>query len=287
MLYAIKNGQKVRATQTGERANCPFTGAEMIAKCGAIKINHWAYVNASEGIDLKGETEWHLKWKSLFPAENCEVQHIDNFGNRHIADVDLGDLVIEFQHSPISSFELIQRELFYTSIGKQFVWVLDGETFLKDFEKTKTDTYIYSINYLSNAQREKISKIRGVTDLDLPKMLSKTTTFTFKTNSITDFNKHLKLILKDYQISTVIGNIDSTTEAISFSSNKKIYQMSRSPIFIDIDNHIKNTIYSCVERKLYPKHKLVERKCSLNYSFEKLCETIPLPKVIDTNSLLS
>lgn len=73
MLYAVKNGIKVKASETGERANCPFTNAEMISKCGVKMVKHWAYKNASEGIDYKSETEWHLQWKSLFEPNECEV----------------------------------------------------------------------------------------------------------------------------------------------------------------------------------------------------------------------
>jgi len=274
MLYAInKNGEKVKAFKTGERAKCPFTGAEVMSKCGAIKTNHWAYVNAAEGIDYKGETEWYLEWKSLFPAENCEVLHTDKFGNHHIADVDLGDLVIEFQHSPISSLELIQRELFYTSIGKQFVWVLDGKTYLKDAKIYTIKKFVYHIEYLSRIQRQQLFNSRHIDNLKWT-FKDKVTTITFDTKNSDALEKELNVILKDYQLQSLKREFTDVPESMLISSNKKIYQISRSPIFIDLSAYYENSLYSCLEQRIVSKHQLIERKCLTNEPYENLYEEV-------------
>ena len=73
MLYALINGVKCTPETTGDRAFCPFTGSEMIAKCGLIKIPHWAYKSVPEDVIYKEESEWHLEWKQRFPKEFVEV----------------------------------------------------------------------------------------------------------------------------------------------------------------------------------------------------------------------
>jgi len=95
----------------------------MIAKCGKIMIWHWAH----ESLDhcdpwRQGETAWHLGWKAKFPKEFAERQIIRD-GKKHIADILLPNgKVIEFQHSPISSEEIAERESFY----KNILWVFDA-----------------------------------------------------------------------------------------------------------------------------------------------------------------
>lgn len=98
----------------------------MIAKCGRVKMWHWAHRSRS-GCDpwWENETEWHRGWKNRFLREWQEVVHIDPLdGQKHIADVKTPEgLVIEFQHSPIHPEELKSREEFY----KKLVWVVDGD----------------------------------------------------------------------------------------------------------------------------------------------------------------
>lgn len=257
MLYGIRDNKKVKAEQTGDRATCPFTGSELIAKCGYIKMNHWAYKNAADGVDYKGETQWHLEWKSRFDAEHCEVLHKDKFGFNHIADVDNGSTVYEFQHSPISSLELIQRELFYTSIGKQFVWVLDGKTYINEGDTISESTHTLTVSYLSKAQREAISNNTYVRNARW-KVIGKETTITYKTGDNDNVVQALKGILKDYQLESMEMELEFKQSTIAIQSRKSIYSISRSPIFIDI-SHIKpNTLYSVLENRTYTKQQFLK-----------------------------
>lgn len=42
MKYALLDGKKIEP-QKGLRAICPYCGDEVIAKCGSVKIHHWAH----------------------------------------------------------------------------------------------------------------------------------------------------------------------------------------------------------------------------------------------------
>uniref|UniRef100_UPI0037445B87 competence protein CoiA family protein n=1 Tax=Cyclobacterium roseum TaxID=2666137 RepID=UPI0037445B87 len=55
MKFAIVNGTKAEATK-GFKGICPSCGAELIAKCGERKINHWTH-KASRNCDPWWEQE--------------------------------------------------------------------------------------------------------------------------------------------------------------------------------------------------------------------------------------
>lgn len=133
MKYALVNNSKTEAAP-GLKGTCPSCGSELIAKCGKIKINHWAH-KGTRNCDpwWENETEWHRSWKNNFPIEWQETLLIDSqTGERHIADVrTIHGLVIEFQHSHLDSQERITREKFYQNM----VWVVDGTRLKKDYQK--------------------------------------------------------------------------------------------------------------------------------------------------------
>jgi len=125
MIWGIIGNKRVRAFPSG-RAFCPICKEELIAKCGEIKIWHWAHKSSKECDPWhKEETEWHIKWKENFPKEFQEVKI-----GKHRADIRTKKgLVIEFQSSSISPSEIKEREAFY----KNMVWVLNGKTIAKNF----------------------------------------------------------------------------------------------------------------------------------------------------------
>ncbi len=121
---------------------CPICGEEVIAKCGDIKIWHWAHKSDFE-CDSFGEpeTKWHLEWKDNFPEETQEViiekniiQTIDKTKpfkelKKHRADVKTKNgLILEFQNSPISPEKIHEREWFYENM----IWILNGKTLAKN-----------------------------------------------------------------------------------------------------------------------------------------------------------
>lgn len=137
MLYANFNNDKILATP-GANGICPSCGEPLRPKCGSIIIWHWAHVGDS-GCTLahEPETPWHLWWKSKFPKEWVEVP----VGN-HRADVKTpSGIVIEFQHSGISSNQIEEREREY---GKM-LWVLDARDayFNHQVEVMRSDYYLH------------------------------------------------------------------------------------------------------------------------------------------------
>lgn len=125
MRIALVNGERSEPSPR-QRAVCPYCGHDMIAKCGRVRLWHWAHKSRSSCDPWwESETEWHRNWKGQFPTAWQEVVHVDKIsGERHIADVKTPfGLVIEFQHSPIEEIELKSREEFY----KNMIWVVDGE----------------------------------------------------------------------------------------------------------------------------------------------------------------
>lgn len=122
MLYGYV-GNKKELPEPGLTATCPLCDGELVAKCGEIKMWHWAHKNKAIDCEKwnKGETDWHLHWKSLFPKEWTEVT-IKKDGEVHRADVQLpSGRVLEFQHSSISPKEIKEREEFYGDM----VWIFD------------------------------------------------------------------------------------------------------------------------------------------------------------------
>lgn len=121
MLYALIDNEKITASPN-TTGHCPLCESEMIAKCGQIKIWHWAHKNLTDCDDWhEGETDWHLRWKSLFPPSWTEVV-ITKEDKKHRADVLTPDgTVLEFQHSPISLDDIEKREQFYNDM----IWIFD------------------------------------------------------------------------------------------------------------------------------------------------------------------
>lgn len=131
MIWATKNNQRIKATPK-EKAICPLCNEEVIAKCGHIKIWHWAHKSYFE-CDSFGEpeTEWHFNWKNKFPNENQEIR-MEN----HRADIRSNQgLIIELQNSPISPEKIYEREKFYVyHQQKSMVWILNGKTIAKNIK---------------------------------------------------------------------------------------------------------------------------------------------------------
>jgi competence protein CoiA len=129
MKYAQVNGQRQEAGP-GILGSCLNCGRPMVAKCGEIKIWHWAH----RGIRLcdpwwENETEWHRAWKAAFPESWQEVGHEAPGGEKHIADIKTeAGWVLEFQHSHIDPQERDARNAFYINL----VWVVDGQRRKRD-----------------------------------------------------------------------------------------------------------------------------------------------------------
>ena len=132
MKYAILNNTRVEPHKDIIGAKCPFCGEDVIPKCGDIKMHHWAH-KSKENCDLwrEHETEWHRQWKNSFPDECQEfILYDDITKEKHVADVRINNLVLEFQHSSISETEQISREKFY----KNMFWIIDARKYYENFK---------------------------------------------------------------------------------------------------------------------------------------------------------
>lgn len=147
MKFALIDNDKIEAAK-GAKGICPGCGSELIAKCGDIKLHHWAH-KGNRNCDpwWEHETEWHRLWKNNFPKKWQEViLHDGQTGEKHIADTrTTHGLIIEFQHSHIDPQERAKRERFY----KNMVWVVDGTRLENDYKrllKGKEDNFRYTGN---------------------------------------------------------------------------------------------------------------------------------------------
>lgn len=134
MRIALIEGQR-REPEPGLRATCQCCDNTVIAKCGPIRVHHWAH---KAGIicpyDRDPETQWHLNWKANFPLDWQEQRFVSAQGEIHIADlyVPVGQcLAAEIQHSPITPAERASREQFYGRL----MWIVDGTRRERDWSK--------------------------------------------------------------------------------------------------------------------------------------------------------
>lgn len=123
MKFATVNGQR-QAAEPSLAGRCPACDLPVVAKCGEIKIWHWAHQGRRVCDSWwENETEWHRVWKGRFPDDWQEVVHRAETGERHIADVKTErDWVIEFQHSYLKPEERRARDAYYPKL----IWVVDA-----------------------------------------------------------------------------------------------------------------------------------------------------------------
>lgn len=158
MKFGLDKSTKERIEpRPGLLANCPCCEAELISKCGDIKVHHWAH---KKGHDCdpwwEPETEWHRKWKNKFKTEWQETIKFDSeTGEKHIADIYNPniDLVIEFQNSPIDIEEMESREKFY----KKMLWIVNAEKF--DFATSSLDEWNEDVERLEKKFRRDAFKM--------------------------------------------------------------------------------------------------------------------------------
>jgi hypothetical protein len=133
MKFALVNGCKTEARPELQGA-CINCKSNTIAKCGKVKIWHWAHKSKMPCDPWwEDETEWHRAWKNHFPSEWQENIRVDSTnGEKHIADIKTASgFVIEFQRSSIQPAEMQSREAFYENM----VWVVDGTRLKRDYPR--------------------------------------------------------------------------------------------------------------------------------------------------------
>lgn len=106
----------------GGRSICPGCRAEVIAKCGQIKVPHWAHrVNDCDSW-AEPETAWHRNWKLLLREKYGATLEVVMGNGEHRADAVLPDgTVVELQHSYLDGEQIHAREKFYG----RMIWIYD------------------------------------------------------------------------------------------------------------------------------------------------------------------
>ena len=149
MKFAIVGNNKHQKPAKGIKGVCPFCGETLVARCGNIRMHHWAHPSDSQCPYKENKGEWHIDWQNEFPDDWQEVLLVDPATNeKNIADIQTPTgFVLEFQHSHIKDEEKTAREKFY----KNMVWVVDGANWKKIesfFEnKFRIDQYDYETNF--------------------------------------------------------------------------------------------------------------------------------------------
>ena len=115
--------------------SCPICGESVSVKAiDSLSVKaHFAHKRGTECFDTwkHDMSEWHYNWQCLFPEENREVV-VEKDGVKHRADVLINNFVIEFQHSPITAEEIIERNNFYLNCGYTVIWVFDADGKIKN-----------------------------------------------------------------------------------------------------------------------------------------------------------
>lgn len=104
------------------KVKCKYCDGILIGKKGQIKAHHFSHKN-KEICDnwIENKSQWHIEWQNLFPIKNQEIV-INKEGVKHIADIQIENLIIEIQHSYINKENIKARENFYENM----IWIVDG-----------------------------------------------------------------------------------------------------------------------------------------------------------------
>ena len=128
MYYAIdKLGNRVYVEDANKTDVyfCPICNGKLRVREGNVNVKHFAHIKKecfdNWNYDM---SEWHYNMQLRFPEEQREVV-VKYGGVMHRADILYKDMIIEFQHSPISLDEIRERNRFYTNAGYKVAWVFD------------------------------------------------------------------------------------------------------------------------------------------------------------------
>ncbi|WP_231426829.1 competence protein [Pedobacter sp. Leaf250] len=223
---------------------CLGCGEKVIAKCGSVKIHHWAHVSLCHCESWwESETLWHRQWKEVFAPEFREVSFYDDaLQEFHRADIHTNTgLTIELQNSPINYEELQSRECFYPKL----IWIVNGLKF-KGFKILKSipnplNPLLSDYEFCVSEHLSMIRKFDALAENPQPEVL-------------TFYHKELK-------------NIPAGSEFYSFSWKHahKAWLGASCPIFIDLGGHF---LY-----RLRKRHQI-----SANYNYLQL---IPKKAFVD------
>jgi len=234
MKFALINGDKAEATKAA-RGFCPSCGSELIARCGEVKVNHWAH-KGNRNCDpwWENETDWHRSWKGKFPMEWQEVVHFDKSGEKHIADVKTeSGCVLEFQHSYLNPEERRSRNAFYSNL----VWVVDGAR-----RKTDKSQFLRILDESTTVIREPLIKRVHFSD---------------ECRLLKEWNDSNALVFFDFQEEKDTEQSDLWFLFPKISSGDVYLSPFSRVRFIELHNN--NKFDELVQNKILPIHKELAR----------------------------
>lgn len=128
MFIAInKKGERVYSDDANRQEEyfCPICNGKVIYKSGDLRCPHFAH-ESNECYDDRDYdmSEWHKKMQEYFDEEYREVVCTDG-KTKHRADILKDGVVLEFQHSSITSKEFLDRNEFYMACGYKVMRVFD------------------------------------------------------------------------------------------------------------------------------------------------------------------
>ena len=259
MKFALIDNCRAEATK-GAKGVCPSCGSELIAKCGEVKINHWAH-KGSRNCDVwwENETEWHRAWKNKFPIEWQEVIQVDEKGEKHIADVKTQERYeLEFQHSYLNPEERRSRNAFY----QKLVWVVDGTRRKRDkiqFQRAIEQSAVETVD----ATRRKTDLIQfkrprdDDVDISLPSMKIRRLDFPEECRLLQEWHDSNALVFFDFQ------DTKETEQSVLWflfpklaTDETYVMPFSRQEF---IKAHNENTFDEIVNNTIFPRHEEIKR----------------------------
>ncbi|MDB5088202.1 MAG: Competence protein CoiA-like family protein [Mucilaginibacter sp.] len=238
--YANVDGQ-LREPVMGLKGICPGCNKSLIAKCGLIKIHHWAHKGRID-CDPWWEhiTQWHLDWQNNFAPEWREVIFQDDrSGEIHRADIHTPKgVTIEFQHSPLSLKEFESRNTFY----KKLIWVVNAQPF---------EEYFIFTNATPNPQSPLLANYNFVVDT---KGFAKSPRFYIKDEYKWNGQKRLlrSFTLEDHELRSVAEEYGKSKKLywlFNWNNKRGEWLKSGAPVFLDFGNE---SLYLIRQRQQEP-----------------------------------
>ena len=277
MQFALYNSKK-HAAEPALKGICLHCNKEVIAKCGAKNIWHWAHVK-SDACEAwtEPETQWHRDWKNTFGSAYSEIRVVkDNV--YHIADIlNKNGIVFEFQNSAISSEIIKAREEFY---GEKMLWIINGISFKDNFLIYEEDFIkSWKVTILSEFDASRYPEIRNAIMIEDWQVKSNHVKqfliekgFEYSADSklyFFDLNKNkyanreqviLKLEEEILDLYLKYHKTTSTRVEFVWEHFRRSWQEAQRPVFIDFGDEFLLQVISGIGKKYGQGNKILKAK---------------------------
>lgn len=137
MFIAQQNYKRIDIDEYEEGdVYCPLCHNKMIVKNkGLINAHHFAHKVKPAGNFYFDMSQWHRDWQSRFPVKYREII-IEHKGIKHIVDVRVNHLLIEFQNVSIPPQLIEEKNRIYKHFGK-VAWLFNVEGVNHNIERNK------------------------------------------------------------------------------------------------------------------------------------------------------